>query len=106
MHLCRFSKGICNCIVINAYDILIAIHPSNTENGKVNYCISKKYGIFYLSNQHNKILQSSKYNKDCTNVICEVNNDDFIYYNKFIPVDAKKYDLWKDGVKEFKHLVF
>eukprot|EP01084_Bolivina_argentea_P043581 80271_1 len=58
-----------NYLFINAENQLIGIHPVNptfsflhiardTQHGKVKYCISKKYGVFYLSNNGKEIYQS------------------------------------------------
>eukprot|EP01084_Bolivina_argentea_P043583 80277_1 len=58
-----------NYLFINAENQLIGIHPANptfsflhiardTQHGKVKYCISKKYGVFYLSNNGKEIYQS------------------------------------------------
>jgi len=76
------KKSIKHWIFINCENHIIAVHPTNPTfdfitiadnvlNGS-SYCNSRKYGTFYVSNNKDRIMQSSKYSKSQCNIVCQV----------------------------------
>ena len=91
-----------NYIFINCQNHIIGIHPTNPTfdyllvaeniNNNNNFCNSRKYGTFYISNNGRKILQSGKYTKNRINVIYDINKDKCINNKNIISFNNCLYD--------------
>ena len=105
-----YKKSYKNYFFINTENNIIGVHPSNptfdflhiasnTAHYKTKYCISKKYGIFYISNDGKKIYQSSRCEKLRSKKIYEIGNKNCNFKHfKSINMENKLDEIFNDGI--------
>lgn len=105
-----------NYMFINAESQLIGIHPSNptfdflhiakdAQHGKCKFCVSKRYGAFYLSNDGTEIYQSSHLEYQSAQKLVSLNSAEHAA-EKFFPVEQFHDLVLRQGIKKFVNLQF
>jgi len=78
----QYRPSITNFLFINAAHSVVAVHPSNptydmlcvaknVKNGK-SFCVSRQYGMFWISNESNRICQSSACDAEYVRTVCDL----------------------------------
>eukprot|EP00484_Ammonia_sp_Unknown_P028018 CAMPEP_0197047432 /NCGR_PEP_ID=MMETSP1384-20130603/22943_1 /TAXON_ID=29189 /ORGANISM="Ammonia sp." /LENGTH=1300 /DNA_ID=CAMNT_0042479351 /DNA_START=77 /DNA_END=3979 /DNA_ORIENTATION=- len=126
-----YKPSIKSFVHINCENSIISIHPANptfdfmhiASNVKLgsSFCISRKYGTFWINNEKDRIMQSSKYDAYSTTTVCEIDSDKFEWKNfRMIPMtdtdlstlgneddeDAKKPELDLKNIKSFETVLY
>ena len=105
-----------NYMFINAENQLIGIHPTNptfdflhiakeAQHGKCKYCVSKRYGIFYLSNDGKALYQSSHLEYQSIQKLINLNLSQF-QSDKFYPIEQYHDIVLRQGINKFINLRF
>eukprot|EP01084_Bolivina_argentea_P020540 38191_1 len=113
----EYKSSIKHYIFINCANNIIGIHATNptfdflhignnTQNG-VSFCNSRKYGTFWISNEHDQIIQSAVWNHMNTNVVVSLEKK-FKFDNfQMIPMDKMdKKEIEIKHISKFNNVIF
>ena len=103
-----------NYLFINAENQLIGIHPTNptfdflhiakeAQHGKCKYCVSKRYGTFYLSNDGKELYQSSHLEHQSIQKLINLNNSQF-KSDQFFPIEQYHDLVLRQGINKLCNL--